>query len=60
MSLCPNFCECEPCKHGVKLCSMDCRDCFQDKLKVIRQEEHEESVRKQKLKLRHPKVLEVR
>lgn len=59
MSLCPNYCECPVCEHHQKACE-GCRECLEKTLVVIRQQEHEESVRKQKARTRHPKVLEVR
>jgi hypothetical protein len=53
MSLCPNYCECEPCPHGYKLCDGGiCRECEAIYQRKLHQKAHEESVRRQKMKIK--------
>lgn len=51
MSLCPRYCDCRTCKHGAKLCDF-CDKCAAQFERDRRQNIHEESVRKQKSRLR--------
>jgi hypothetical protein len=51
VSLCPNYCECGSCKHGRKLCE-DCRECANEYSRESAQTAHEQSVARQKNKLR--------
>lgn len=57
MSLHPNYCECDTCEHGIKICS-DCRECQAEHERQEQQKRHEASVRRQQAQLRRPKLLE--
>lgn len=53
MSLCPNYCECKSCEHGIKACDVTgCWDCRAIYMRAMAQHQHEESVRRQKAKLK--------
>jgi hypothetical protein len=51
MSLCPNYCECDVCKHGWKVCE-DCSGCEEEALLARNQIQHEDSVRRQRARLK--------
>jgi hypothetical protein len=48
------------CKHGIPIFDAydDCKECFEERKRKKHQEQHEESVKKQKNQIRRPKVLE--
>jgi len=53
MSLCPNYCDCGACKHGKKFCSVsECWECLAEYTRAMAQIQHEESVKRQKAKLK--------
>lgn len=51
MSLCPDYCECKPCRHGVATCQW-CVDCRKEADRRAEQRTHLASVARQKMKLR--------
>ena len=51
MSLCPYYCDCRSCRHGVKNCE-DCPDCIDEGQRERRQLEHNRSIQRQRAKLR--------
>jgi hypothetical protein len=51
MSLCPYYCDCRCCRHGVKNCEA-CQDCIDERQRERRQLENNRSVQRQKSKLR--------
>jgi hypothetical protein len=57
VSLCPNYCECRSCKHGVKVCEgyeygTGCRECQAEQERRLHQTEHEASVKRQRAKIK--------
>ena len=53
MSLCPEYCECEPCKHGWTSHGWEpCPRCLRERELVENQKSHEASIARQKLKIK--------
>ncbi len=57
MSLCPNYCECRTCKHGVKVCEeyeygTGCTECREERERKQHQVEHEASVKRQRARIK--------
>jgi len=53
VSLCPDYCECKPCRHGIASCSyIPCRECAAEAALRLQQDAHEDSVRRQRNRLR--------